>query len=116
MVPSGCVFAHWDRSTQTPRLAFLSFLPFAAGSPLSTNILETLVTGKREATVPKLNVKIKNDKKVRKAAEGCPSMPESVGLRGVVAAVTQQGAGSQVKGKGPLQDLTAGWRESAVAT
>lgn len=116
MVPSGYVFAHWDRSPQTPRLAFLSFLPFAAVFPPSTNTLETLVMGKREATVPKSNVKNRNNKKVRKAAEGCPSMPEAVGLSGVVAAVTQQGAGSRVKHEGLSQDLTAGWQESAMAT
>lgn len=43
-------------------------------------------------------------------------MPEAVGLGSVVAAIAQQAAGSQVKGKGLLQDLTAGWQESAVAT
>lgn len=59
--------------------------------------------GETRTTVPKPNVKIKTNKKVRKAAEGCPSMPELVGLCGVVAAVTQQGAGSQVKGEGPSQ-------------
>lgn len=38
-------------------------------------------------------------------------MPKAVGLHGAVAAVTRQGAGSQVKGKGPSQDLTAGKME-----
>lgn len=109
------MFAHWDHSTQSPQLAFLSFISFAAGSPPSANILETLVMGKREATVPKSNVKIKTNNKVRKAAEGCPSMPEAVDLRGMVAAVTQEGAGSHVKGESPSQDLTVGWQESAVA-
>lgn len=89
----------------------LSFLSFAAGSPPSANVLETLVIGKQEATVPKSNVKIKNNKKVKKAAEGCHSTSEAVCLHGAVAAVTQQGAGSQVKGKGPSQDLTVGWQE-----
>lgn len=43
-------------------------------------------------------------------------MPKAVGLHGAVAAVTQQGAGPWVKGKGPSQDLTAGSWEPAVAT
>lgn len=35
-------------------------------------------------------------------------MPKAVDLHGAVAAVTQQGAESQVKGKGQSQDLIAG--------
>lgn len=50
-----------------------------------------------------------NTTKVRKAADGCPSMPEAVGLRLVVASVTERGQGSWVKCEDLLQDLTAGW-------
>lgn len=56
--------------------------------------------GKQKARVLKLNVKMKN--KVRKAAEGCASMPEAVGLHGAVAAVTQQGLGSPCLRRGPV--------------
>lgn len=54
------VFPH--HSTQTPQLPFLSFLPLAAGSPPSTNIVETLVMDKQEARVPKSNANVKNNK------------------------------------------------------
>lgn len=67
-------------------------------------------------TAPKSNVKPKT-RTVRKAAEGCPSMSETVvvALHDVVAAATQHGAVSQVKGKGLLQDLAVGWQESVMA-
>lgn len=41
---------------------FFSFLSFTAGSPPSTNVLETLVMTKQDVTVPKSNAKIKTNK------------------------------------------------------
>lgn len=100
VVPSGCVFARWDCSARPDPTARFSFLPSLCcrissqhqhpGDPCH---------GETRGNSPKIERKKqkKNNKKVRKAAEGCPSTPEAVGLRGVVAAVTRQGAGSQVK-------------------
>lgn len=105
--------------TTAPRphssLSFLSFCSLKDLLPAPTSWRPLSWISKRQESQNQIQM-LKRTNRVRKAAEGCPSMPKAVGLHGTVAAVTQHGAGSQVKGKGLSQDLTAGWWESAVAT